>query len=357
MSPASIDFNVLVGAETGILKGVNINPKANIAKNFHAGTSTISAGGKLSREDEITCLSWNGASQSELLLALRNRTVRVFDVAEKRFVETIDLTKHEDEAGDDIIRGIGRLDDTLVTASKSGTVKLWRYGQVCQIRPQENFNCSNLVSLTISFQEGSKQAEFNPIHFELGQSGKLKKDSFESADERQKHLEALKQDRELCRMRQSPTEQSVVATGGKENDLQLWDLNRTDVGPKFRARNVKNNFLDIRVPVWISDICFPDSLNPAQVCTVSRHSHVRLYDAREGEQKNQQRRPVRELEFPDESLTAVSATSDSSQVMLGQFQFLKGGNNELLHSVLGPNLEFWVGDFQTNAIFHVGSGW
>ena len=136
MSPPSIDFNVLVGAETGILKGVNVNPKANIVKNFHAGTSTISAGGKLSKDDEITCLSWNGDSQSELLLALRNRTVRVFDVAEKSFVETIDLRKHEDEKGEDIIRGIGRWDDTIITASKSGTVKPWRYDQVGQTRPE-----------------------------------------------------------------------------------------------------------------------------------------------------------------------------------------------------------------------------
>ena len=142
----------------------------------------------------------------------------------------------------------------------------------------------------------------------------MKKDSFESAEERQRHFDSLEEGRELCRMRQSPAERSLVATGGKENDLQLWDLNRTDVGPKFRARNVKNNFLDIRVPVWISDICFPDALSPASVCTVSRHSHVRLYDTREG---GKQRRPVRELEFPDESLAAVSATSDGSQILVG----------------------------------------
>ena len=143
----------------------------------------------------------------------------------------------------------------------------------------------------------------------------MKKDSFASVEERQKHFDTLAEGRELCRMRQSPAEQSIVATGGKENDLQLWDLHRTDAGPKFRARNVKNNFLDIRVPVWISDICFPDSHNPSQVCAVSRHSHVRLYDTREGEK---QRRPVRELEFPEESLTAVSATSDGSQVRINE---------------------------------------
>ena len=129
-SSSTIDFNVLVGAETGILKGVNVNPKANIAKNFHAGTSTISAGGKLSREDEITCLTWNGASKNEVLLSLKNRTVRVFDVAEKSFIETMNLRKHEDENGDDVIRGIARLNETLITASKSGTVRLWRYDKV-----------------------------------------------------------------------------------------------------------------------------------------------------------------------------------------------------------------------------------
>jgi hypothetical protein len=29
------DFNVFVGAETGILKGVNVNRKMCISKNFH----------------------------------------------------------------------------------------------------------------------------------------------------------------------------------------------------------------------------------------------------------------------------------------------------------------------------------
>ena len=145
----------------------------------------------------------------------------------------------------------------------------------------------------------------------------MKKDSFKSAEERETHLNTLGQGRELCSMRQSPSEEGLVATGGRENDLQLWDLNRTDEGPRFRARNVKNNFLDLRVPVWISDICFPDALSPALVCTVSRHSHVRLYDARE---KASQRRPVRELEFPDEALTAVAATASAAQVVAGSAQ-------------------------------------
>ena len=30
----------------------------------------------------------------------------------------------------------------------------------------------------------------------------------------------------------------VVATGGKENDLKLWDSTRPDAPPIFKARNV-----------------------------------------------------------------------------------------------------------------------
>ena len=44
-----IDFNVFAGAETGILKGANVNNKACISKNFHNLAN-------LQRDFEITCL-------------------------------------------------------------------------------------------------------------------------------------------------------------------------------------------------------------------------------------------------------------------------------------------------------------
>lgn len=119
----------------------------------------------------------------------------------------------------------------------------------------------------------------------------------------------MRADRELCRMRQAPNDPHMIATGGKENDLQIWDLNRPEA-PVFRARNVKPNFLELRVPVWVSDICFPDASTPSLVSVATRHGHVRLYDAR----IENRRRPVRELFFPDESLTAMSATQNVNQV-------------------------------------------
>ena len=36
----------------------------------------------------------------------------------------------------------------------------------------------------------------------------------------------------------SPDTSLLVATGGKENPLKLWDGNRPDAGPVFLAKNV-----------------------------------------------------------------------------------------------------------------------
>ena len=54
---AELDFNVFVGAETGILKGVNVNQKATISKNFHNLAN-------LQKDFEITCMSF-GESENE----------------------------------------------------------------------------------------------------------------------------------------------------------------------------------------------------------------------------------------------------------------------------------------------------
>ena len=77
-----IDFNVFVGAETGILKGANINNKASISKNFHNLSN-------LQKDFEITCLSF-GESENEILLGLRNQTVKVYDVQFRSFSQSMD---------------------------------------------------------------------------------------------------------------------------------------------------------------------------------------------------------------------------------------------------------------------------
>lgn len=56
---------------------------------------------------------------------------------------------------------------------------------------------------------------------------------------RQNNLElnALNGGKFLSCMRQSPHSRNILATGGKESDLHLWDLN-SPKEPTFKARNV-----------------------------------------------------------------------------------------------------------------------
>ena len=77
-----VDFNVFVGAETGILKGVNINQQKHITKNFHNLTN-------LQKEFEITSLSF-GETENEILLGLRNQTVKVYDVQYRSFSQSLE---------------------------------------------------------------------------------------------------------------------------------------------------------------------------------------------------------------------------------------------------------------------------
>lgn len=44
----------------------------------------------------------------------------------------------------------------------------------------------------------------------------------------------------VARMAVNPKELMQVGTGGKENDLKLWDGNRLDAGPTFQAKNVRS---------------------------------------------------------------------------------------------------------------------
>ena len=144
-------------------------------------------------------------------------------------------------------------------------------------------NCSSLLFLLepdfkifIFFQKifqvwRQPKEDFNTIDSELNCSGKLKANDFKDEETREKHLVSLKVDRSLAKMRKvSGTDNNFIATGGKEHDLQIWDLNKIESGPVFRAKNVPTDSLQLRVPIWITDMCFPDNLTKDKVAVVSR---------------------------------------------------------------------------------------
>ena len=99
-------------------------------------------------------------------------------------------------------------------------------------------------------------SSFDPIEKEVLNSGKkIRSNNFETEEEKEKHITSLKIGKQLCTMRQSATDRNLLATGGKENDLQIWDV--TDLQnpvTNFIAKNVKPDMLQVRYAMFIDTI-------------------------------------------------------------------------------------------------------
>merc|ERR1712013_882736 len=94
----------------------------------------------------------------------------------------------------------------------------------------------------------------------------------------------LREGRTLARLRQSSWDKSRIAVGGRETDLQVWDLGRPEHAI-FKAKNVRPDMLELRQEVWVSDIAW---LCPNTVGICSKHGEIRRYDVREGGHKEDQ---------------------------------------------------------------------
>lgn len=80
------------------------------------------------------------------------------------------------------------------------------------------------------------------------------------------------------------------ATGGEEIDLKVYSISSET--PVFTAKNVKNDYLDLRQPVSILDIqFFPNST--AKLATSTKYHQLRIYDTKA------QMRPVHSFEVGD----------------------------------------------------------
>ncbi|XP_033211907.1 WD repeat-containing protein 74 [Belonocnema kinseyi] len=197
----------------------------------------------------ITALSWGNDKETEILVGCGTKesaSVEIFNTELSSFARSFQCTE-----GEGIIIGVCRHNNTLLAARKSG--------HVIYQRPDED----------------------DGVAINAGPN--------------------------LHRMRQSTSKKEIIATGGLENPLQLFDLEKKK--QIFVAKNVKNDSLELRVPVWISDIgFFPDS---SKLVTSSKYGHVRLYD------HHAQRRPVMNIEVKQEALGYLAVDAANMQVIVG----------------------------------------
>lgn len=122
---------------------------------------------------------------------------------------------------------------------------------------------------------------------------------------------------------EEPLLPGVFAIGGKEHDLELWQaasdnrVGRELEGGRsaaysvvWRAKNVKNDELDLRVPVWISDLQFLESYNGRwRIATCTRFRHVRIYDT------SRSRRPILSVEIGESPLVSLVVSNEDELIL------------------------------------------
>lgn len=162
----------------------------------------------LSRDQEVRALCWGDPAESELLVGSVDGTVKTFSVEKGVFTDC----RRYGEPTEGCFTGLAALDgSSLVTCVESGTLRVWK----------------------------------------------------EESSEPVKELNAGKN---VCRMRQSPVHGNKVATGGKENGLKIWDLEKPEQ-PVFTAKNLRDDWLDLRRPHWVRDMAFIPDSDKVVTCT------------------------------------------------------------------------------------------
>lgn len=100
--------------------------------------------------------------------------------------------------------------------------------------------------------------------------------------------------------------------GGKENDVQMYDLHTQQL--VWKAKNVPNDKLNLRIPVWITaidslqgggDTCLSTPSLSKQFLTGTAYKQVRLYDTQASQ------RPAQSFDIDTAfALTAIKASAD-----------------------------------------------
>merc|ERR1719354_1066407 len=198
-------------------------------------------------------MCWDDKNPKRFHMGLRNLMVKTYDTEERRYVNTQTM-KYTPVDRKDEIKALHTIDNKFIAGMSSGNINIWSNEEdLSTMRIGDNLQCLSVL----------------PQH-------------------------------------------NLIATGGQENLMKVWDLTRPEK-PIFTAKNVKPDWLDLRVPVGDTTIHFVEN-SPDTILTTTRHHQIRMYDLRVGVNMNMskkqrqqpKRRPVIETKFSEYSITASS---------------------------------------------------
>jgi ribosome biogenesis protein NSA1 len=238
------NFNVFVGAKSGTFKGVKVTSKSCLTKNIQNLVS-------ITDNHEVTYMSWGNDEEKEILLACGSkgiRSVKAYDTENEAFKLSFTC-----DIGEGNITGLARHKGDILTSVQSGHIKLWKHNE----------------------------------------------------DDGEEYI--LNAGENLLCMKKANLQSNIIGTGGLENPLKLFDLERkVNI---FTAKNVSHNWLELRVPISVNDLCF--LTNNKEIVTISRYGYIRMYDTKA------QRRPVINLEMKEESLSKLTPCTQDKQIICG----------------------------------------
>lgn len=289
------DFNAFICSQNGILKGVLVNKKGIISKNFDSLD-------KLSKVNGYTCLGL-GDKPNEILVGNRVPEIKSFNIKDKTFSN---ILKIEEDLGKSTLVGVTSYEGNLVTAAQNG--------QIIMSGP----DAATVDAIEIAWNNRPTKIKNKNLTKAQKQELEEKKKKLTEEEEKelqQKKLEKYRIGKKLTRLRRCPASmgptEPLIAVAGQEVELQVWNLKDLQK-PVFRARNVTHDKLDLRVPVWTSDIAW---LSPTLIAVCSRHGQIRKYDISGGK-----RRPVSSLLWlhQDEPATCTAIVAvNEHEVLVG----------------------------------------
>lgn len=239
-------LDVIAGATSGAIKGISIGATKTETKVRNLQSIT-----RLDESDWVTRIAWGDDDEREILVACgakksNERRVKIFD-----WDSTILTDSFPCNTGNGTVTGISRYGKYILTSVESGEVCTWFAGKGEVLL---NAGCN------------------------------------------------------LNRMCHSRDQRNTIATGGDlENKLKMYDLETQK--EIFQAKNLPNDWLNLRTSVSIVDLCFLPGGH--QLVTVGKYGQIFLYDRR------RQRRPVINLTVKDEAWTCVAVAPKENHVIAG----------------------------------------
>ncbi|KAK2140343.1 hypothetical protein LSH36_1385g00035 [Paralvinella palmiformis] len=160
---------------------------------------------KVAREKEITALCWQNDDQTELCVGHRDGSIDIYSNTDKEIINS-----NSDIIAEGYLRG------------------LLKWNSLQEDQPFLYFIKPNVfvISQLLSLDVGA----------------------------------------DLYCLRQNPNQRHIIATGGKENDLKIWNLEQPEQ-PLFKAKNVRHDWLNLRVPIWVRDAAFLPGSDKVVTCT------------------------------------------------------------------------------------------